>query len=161
MNSSEWQTIEEGVVATYLLSKSTPDFLGHSFGHAHCCHSTGLSAANLAPAGVAGLCLVLGHLGGLARPCFANDHQHLVVGNSIYDLLLESVDGQTLPLLFDAAAVLDAIGWSLQVSTSCSANFQHNVGFNCSYACMLTMRQTSRLSHISYSQPDHHHNMTQ
>ena len=100
--------------ADYLFSKTAANFLGHTLSDTHGCYSTWLGAANLASAGVASLCQVLSHLSCLARACLTNDHQHLVVGYSVNNLVLESIDGQAFSLLLDATTVLDSICGSLQ-----------------------------------------------
>ncbi|KAF3853914.1 hypothetical protein F7725_014602 [Dissostichus mawsoni] len=91
-------------------------------GHGHGGHTTGLCAADLPPGGVAGLRQVLSDLRGLTGPCLSNHNQDLVVMNSLWqiflkatrtnlnELLLQLVDGQTLPLLQDGHCGLLTIG---------------------------------------------------
>lgn len=98
----------------HLFSQPTANLFSHPLGDTHGCHSTRLGAANLASAGVASLCQVLRHLSSLARACLTNDHQHLVVGHSLNDLVLEAIDGQAFPLLLNATTVLDSICGGLQ-----------------------------------------------
>lgn len=98
----------------YLFPKTAANLLSHTLSNTHGRHSTGLSAANLASAGVAGLCQVLSHLSSLTRACLTNDYQHLIVGHSLNDLVLEPIDGQAFSLLLDATTVLDSICGSLQ-----------------------------------------------
>lgn len=115
-------TCPVGTAGDHLFSQATANLLSHTLGDTHGRHSARLSAANLASAGVARLSQILSHLSGLAGACLTNDHQHLVVGHSLNDLVLEAVDGQAFSLLLDAAAVLDAICGSLQDARNQAAN---------------------------------------
>lgn len=111
-----------GIAGDHLFSQATANLLSHTLGNTHGRHSARLSAANLASAGIACLSQILSHLGGLAGACLTNDHQHLVVGHSLDDLVLEAIYGQAFSLLLDAAAVLDAICGSLQDTRIQAAN---------------------------------------
>ena len=138
-------TCSVGIVGVYLFSQATANLLSHTLGNTHSRHSAGLSAANLAPAGVARLSQVLSHLGGLAGACLSDDHQHLVVGHSLDDLVLEAVDGQALSLLFYAAAVFDAVRGSLQ--DACGQACSHTGSLNCKVmdkSCLRTSAFTSK-----------------
>ena len=72
-------------VSTHLLTHDAAKLLGDSLGHRHGCHTTRLSAANLASHSEALLGNVLGNLSGLTTASLANHYEHLVVLHSLWE----------------------------------------------------------------------------
>lgn len=68
---------------THLLAETATVLFRDSLGHGHGCHTTGLSAADLPPSGVACLGQVLSDLGGFPRASLSNNNQDLVIVDSL------------------------------------------------------------------------------